>query len=401
MTEHIETVIIGGGQAGLSVGYHLARRGRPFVILDANQRVGDSWRQRWDSLRLFTPARVNGLDGMRFPGPGDAFVTKDQMAGYLESYARRHDLPVRNGVRVERLSRNGHGFVVETAESSWEAETVVVAMSSYQKPWTPPFAMDLRPEILQLHAADYRNPSALRPGPVMVVGVGNSGADIAMDVVQSHPTLLAGQESGHVPVRIESLLGRQVFFRLIRLVGHHLLTVGTPMGRRARPTMLHRAAPLIRVKPEDLVRAGVVRTPRIAGVRDGLPMTDDGQTLDVANVIWCTGFRPGFNWIDLPVLGDRQEPIHQAGVVPEMPGLYFVGLHFLYAMTSATVTGVGRDARRIAEHIVATRTERIPRSGDLHQPHPMAGPAQPSLSEQLAEAATSGPPHRDRRGGLR
>jgi putative flavoprotein involved in K+ transport len=352
MTEHVETVIIGGGQAGLSVGYHLARRGRPFAILDANQRVGDAWRNRWDSLLLFTPARVNGLDGMRFPGRGDAFISKDQMADYLESYARKFRLPVRNGLRVERLSKNGHGFLLETGEATLEADNVVVAMSNYQEPWTPAFARELKPEIHQLNARDYRNTASLRPGSVLVVGVGNSGADIAMEVAKSHSTMLAGKETGHIPVRIESFVGRQIMFRLIRFAGHHVLSLKTPMGRKARPRMLHRAAPLIRVKPQDLLDAGVERVPRITGVKHGLPATDDGRTFDVDNVIWCTGFRPGFTWIDLPVLGDGQEPMHRAGIVPGVPGLYFVGLAFLYAMSSATVTGVGRDAKRVVDHIV-------------------------------------------------
>ncbi len=380
MTETIDTVIIGGGQAGLSVGYHLAKQRRPFLILDAHPRVGDTWRNRWDSLRLFTPARVNGLDGMRFSGPGDAFITKDQMADYLEAYVRRFELPVRNGIRVERLSRQGGKFLLESDGASFEADNVVIAMANYQAPWTPSFARQLRSEIRQLHAADYRNPSQLRKGPVLVIGVGNSGGDIAMDVVSSHPTWLAGNETGHIPIDIESFAGRHIAFRLMRFLGHHVLSVKTPMWRRARPVMLRRATPLIRVKPRDLVDAGVVRLARVKGVKDGLPVTEDDQALDVTNVIWCTGFRPGFTWIDLPVLGDGQEPMHHAGIVDSEPGLYFVGLHFLYSMTSATITGVGRDARRIAKHIVArSNDERAPRPSRplnwrLSLPYTFAGP---------------------------
>ncbi|HXA42106.1 MAG TPA: NAD(P)-binding domain-containing protein [Candidatus Solibacter sp.] len=357
MTERIETVVIGGGQAGLSVGYHLQQRGRPFVILDGNPRVGDSWRNRWDSLRLFTPARANGLDGMRFPAKGDAFIAKDQMADYLEAYARRFNLPVRNGVRVRRLSQQGDGFAIEAGDTTYEASNVVVAMSSYQESWRPAFAANLHPGILQLDAASYKNPSQLQKGPVLVVGVGNSGADIALDVARSHKTILAGTESGVIPGDIEGFFGRQIMFRLVRFFGHHILSLKTPIGRKMRPKMMHRTVPLIRVKPAQLVDAGVERVERMAGVKDGLPLTQDGQTLDVANVIWCTGFRPGFIWIDIPVLGDGQEPMHHAGIVGNVPGLYFVGLQFLYAMTSATVTGVGRDARRVVKHLVATRSD--------------------------------------------
>jgi putative flavoprotein involved in K+ transport len=202
--ERIETVIIGGGQSGLSTGYHLQKRGLPFVILDANERVGDAWRKRWDSLRLFTPRRFDGLRGMPFPGRGHWMPTKDQMAEYLESYAVRFELPVRTGVRVGRLSRDGDSFGVETAGGRLEAAQVVVATGAYQNPKVPAFAAELDPGIVQLHSVDYRNPSQLREGGVLVVGVGNSGADISIELAQTHPTWLAGKQSGHIPVRIDS-----------------------------------------------------------------------------------------------------------------------------------------------------------------------------------------------------
>jgi putative flavoprotein involved in K+ transport len=356
--EAIETAIIGGGQAGLAVGYQLRRLGRPFVILDANARVGDAWRQRWDSLRLFTPAHHSALEGMPFPGPATAFPTKDQMADYLEAYARRFDLPVQGGFRVERLSHNGSRFEVTSGDRTVVADNVVVAMANTQRGRIPAFASELRADIVQLHSQDYRNPSQLRPGGVLLVGAGNSGADIALEVVRNHPTWLAGKESGAIPFRIETPLSRHLLSRLMFFSFHHVLSIRTPIGRRLRPVMMARATPLIRVKPRDLVEAGVVRTGRVTGVREGLPLTEDGDTLDVANVIWCTGFRPGFTWIDLPVLGDGGLPEHRAGVVPGQPGLYFVGLHFLYSMSSETISGVSRDAKRIAGHIARTASRR-------------------------------------------
>lgn len=349
-----DTVVIGGGQAGLAVGYHLARQGRDFVILDAAARVGDSWRERWDSLLLFTPARFNGLPGLRFPAPRDRFIGKDEMADYLESYAQHFQLPVRGGTRVDGLTRVGDRYVVSAGHEEFHADNVIVAMGR-QAPWTPPFAKDLDPRIHQLHSIDYRNPSQLRDGSVLVVGGGNSSADISMEIAKSHPTWMAGKESGHVPFRIETFVARHFLVSLVRFVGQHVLTVRTPIGRKIRPKALHMAAPLVRVKPKDLVAAGVERVPRVAGVKDGLPLLKDGRTLDVSNVIWCTGFRPGFSWIDLPILGDRQEPIHERGIVPSQPGLYFVGLHFLYSMTSETITGVARDAKRIARHVASRR----------------------------------------------
>jgi putative flavoprotein involved in K+ transport len=351
-----ETVVVGGGQAGLSVGHHLARRGLPFVILDAHTRIGDSWRKRWDSLRLFTPARYNGLDGMPFPGSVHSFSTKDEVADYLETYAARFDLPVRTGVEVDRISRDGHdgaGFVVTAGSNRFEADNVVVAMSSYQKPRVPPFADELDPGVVQLHSSRYRNPSQLRDGGVLVVGAGNSGAEIALEVATSHPTWLSGKESGHVPFGIESAAARYLFQPLLfRFIGHRLLTVNTPIGRKMRPKLLSHAAPLVRVKPKDLAAAGVRRVPRTVGVQDGLPALEDQRVLDVANVVWCTGFTPDFSWIDLPVFGET-EPIHHRGIVDNEPGLYFVGLHFLYAMSSGFLPGVGRDAEYVVESIAA------------------------------------------------
>jgi putative flavoprotein involved in K+ transport len=354
--ERIDTVVIGGGQAGLSVGYHLQRRGVPFVILDAGERIGDVWRRRWDSLRVFTPARYSSLDGLPFPAPPYSFPTKDAMGDYLEGYARHFALSVRCGVRVERLSRLGDRFLVVAHDQQFEADNVVVAMANYQRPRVPAFAKDLKPNIVQLHSLDYRNPAQLQPGGVLVVGAGNSGAEIALDVARGHETWVAGRDTGHVPFRIEGLAARLLLVRLVlRVVFHRILTINTPLGRRARPKELRGGGTLVRTKPRDLIAAGVKRVPRVAGVRDGLPVLDDGRVLDVANVVWCTGFHPGFSWIDLPVFGADGEPEHHGGVVAREPGLYFVGLHFLFAMSSVMIHGVGRDAARIADRISATR----------------------------------------------
>jgi putative flavoprotein involved in K+ transport len=364
--ERIQTVIIGGGQAGLSVGYHLARRKRPFVILEGNARIGDTWRRRWDSLRLFTAARYDGLDGMPFPGSPDRFPTKDEMADYLESYVRRFELPVRTGTTVDRVERRGQKYIVTTGTRRIEAEHVVVAMANYQKPRVPSFAHELDPRIVQLHSLDYRGPHQMQQGDVLLVGAGNSGSEIAMELSRSHAVWMAGRDTGHVPFRPDSLAGRLLLVRLVlRVVFHRILTLDTPLGRKARPKIVGQGGPLIRVKPKDLAAAGVQRLSRIAAVRDGLPVTDDGRVLDVANVVWCTGFHPGFSWIDLPVFDDRGEPKHTRGVVEGEPGLYFVGLHFLYAMSSTMIHGVGRDANylaeRIAERIGSTGVDGKPR----------------------------------------
>jgi putative flavoprotein involved in K+ transport len=352
-SERVQVVVIGAGQAGLSVGYHLARCGLSFVVLEANDRVGDSWRKRWDSLRLFSPAKYDGLVGMPFPAPPFSFPTKDQMADYLEAYARQFQLPVRTGTKVERLWRDGARYIVETGGLRFEADHVVVAMATYQAPRVPPFAQDLDPAIVQLHSREYRNPNQLQPGDALVVGAGNSGADIALDVARTHKTWLSGRHPGNVPFRIDGGFARAVLPFLFRVVFHRILTVDTPMGRKARPLLISKGGALIRVKPRDFVAAGVERTPRVTGVQDGKPVLADGRVMDVRNVVWCTGFHPGLSWIDLPkpVYGADGEPVHERGIVPGEPGFYFVGLHFLYSFSSTMIHGVGRDAERIAETI--------------------------------------------------
>jgi putative flavoprotein involved in K+ transport len=355
--EQVNTVVIGAGQAGLSVGYHLARRGVQFVILDASERVGDVWRRRWDSLRLFTSARFAGLDGMPYPASPHYFPTKNEMGDYLEAYARKFTLPVRLGVRVDRVSRMGTRFLVVAGDRRFEADNVIVAMANYQRPRTPSFAGDLDPRIVQLHSFDYRNLSQLQDGDVLIVGAGNSGAEIALETARAHKTVMAGRATGHVPFRIEGLAGRLVLVRFVlRVLFHRILSVATPIGRKARPKMLHGGGPLVRTKPTDLAKAGIQHVPRVAGVRNGLPLLEDGRVLDVANVVWCTGFHPGFSWLDLPVFGPDGDPQHERGVVASEPGLYFVGLHFLYALSSVMIHGVGRDAARIAD-AVATRVQ--------------------------------------------
>lgn len=360
--ERFNTIVIGAGQAGLSVGHHLARLGVPFVILDASARVGDAWRQRWDSLRLFTPAMFSSLDGLPFPAPSFSFPTKDEMANYLELYARTFALPVRLGVRVDRLSRAGGKFLVVAGDKRFEADNVVVAMGKHQVPRVPPFAGELNPAIVQFHSLSYRNPAQLKPGDVLIVGVGNSGAEIAREVVGSHQTWIAGKETGQVPFKVNGLPARLGLTRLmLRVAFHRVLTVDTPIGRKVRPKVLHGAAPLIRVKTKDLMAAGVRRVPRVVGVRNGLPLLEDGRVLDVANVVWCTGFEFGFSWIDLPIFSANGDPQHEKGVVAQEPGLYFVGQPFLYAFSSEMIHGVGRDAARIANVIASAAASRVAR----------------------------------------
>ncbi len=350
-----DVVVIGAGQAGLSVGYHLKQKGIDHVILDGASRVGDAWRSRWDTLRLFTPAKFDGLDGYPFPAPKDTFPTKDEMADYLESYAGKFDLPVRLNTRVQRLHRANGKYRVETTDGAYEADQVVVAAASYQKPRVPEFAHELGPEVLQMHSHEYRNHGQLPAGPVLLVGAGNSGAEIAMDLVGTHEVYLSGREVGHVPFDISGFWGRKLLVRLvIRGVFHRVLTMRTPMGRRFRDRMHGHGMPLIRTRPGQLERVGVRRIGKIAGIRAGKALSEDGAEVPCAAVIWCTGYHPGFDWIDLPVLDDHGTPRHRFGKAIDMDGLWFAGLHFQYAVSSTMVAGVGRDACRVVEGIAAS-----------------------------------------------
>jgi putative flavoprotein involved in K+ transport len=365
----------GGGQAGLATGYFLAERGLRFVILDASERIGDAWRKRWDSLRLFSPAKLDALPGMPFPAPPDSFPTKDEMADYLEAYAARFELPVQTNTRVERLSKTSDGtFLVETSQGRVYTRQVIVAMASYQGPRVPAFARELDPGIVQLHASAYKNPSQLRDGAVLLVGAGNSGAEIAMELSKSRTTWVSGRDVGEIPFKLAGFWSRVVLTRFVfRVVFHRLLTVKTPMGRKVREFWLTKGGPLIRTRTSDLDAAGVKRVPKMTSVSGGRPVLEDGRVLDVENVVWCTGYHPGLSWIDLPIVDEQGRLRHQSGVAAE-EGLYFVGQQFLYAASSTMIHGVGRDAARIARAVAA-------RAADRRLPHVV-----PALAESRASA---------------
>jgi putative flavoprotein involved in K+ transport len=352
---HVGTVVIGGSQAGLSVGYHLQRHRLPFVILDEHDRVGDAWRSRWDSLRLFTPARYDALPGSRFPGAPSVYPSKDQVAEYLEAYARAFALPVRTRTRVQRLSADGDRFRVFCQDVVLSAENVVVATGAYHRPRVPAFADLLRRDIVHLHSSQYRNRAQLREGPLLVVGAGNSGAEIALELAGHHQTWLSGPDTGQEPTRAGTIPDR-VFTPIMWLMATRV-TVRTAMGRKLRDHFLDppRGIPLGRVRRKDMIAAGIERIGRTTGVSDGRPVLEDGRVLDASNIIWCTGYTPDFSWIDLPVPTRRGWPIQDRGRVEAVPGLYFMGLPFLYSLSSALLGGVGRDAEHIVEHIVSGR----------------------------------------------
>jgi putative flavoprotein involved in K+ transport len=282
------------------------------------------------------------------------------MGDYLAAYAERLALPVWSGTRVERVdpAPDGDGFIVSAAGRRIAARQVIVATGPFRIPRVPAFASELDPSIRQLHSHDYRDPSQLQDGPVLVVGLSHSGADIAFEAARTHPTIVSGKAAGQLPVGVDSVRGR-VGWPVISFVFAHVLTIRTPMGRRMRPHIRQGGGPLLRVRLPDLDRAGVERhDAKTVGVQKGKPVLADGTVLDVANVIWCTGYRRDYSWIGAPVMGADGYPEEVRGVSPTVPGLYFLGVPFSYAFTSMLVAGAGRDAKyvvdRIAERARAT-----------------------------------------------
>jgi putative flavoprotein involved in K+ transport len=338
----IGTVVIGSGQAGLVMAYYLQRAGEDFVVLEADQRIGDVWRRRYDSLRLFSVPRYASLPGWRIPV--DGYPSRDEMADYLEQYAARFELPVQTGVRVEQVRRDGETFIVETSEGTYCADRVVVATGAHRRPKLPAFAAELDASVRQLHSIDYRNPGQFAPGGVLVVGAANSGSDVALDAAAAgHATWIAGRHPGQVPVDIDTRRGRAVI-PIVMFVFKHVLTLRTPMGRKARAKAEREGVMLVRNKLADLDAAGVTRLGRITGVQDGGPMTEDGPVPDVSTVVWCTGSSSDHSFLDASLLDADGRPDHERGVAA-VPGLYFMGLEFQFALASGTIQGLDRDAR--------------------------------------------------------
>ncbi len=348
-SERVDTVVIGGAQAGLAAAYYLSKAGNDFVVLESQGRIGETWRRRWDSLRLFTPAKFDGLPGMPYPASDFYFPTKDEIADYLNAYADKFRLPVRLGTPVDSLARENGTFSITSGSKIFSARNVIVATGAYQTPVIPPFAGDLRPDIVQMHSSVYRNPSQVPQGNVLLVGAGNSGAEIAIELAHAGRNVtLAGRDVGRIPAdRIGRILGGKPYWAFISRV----LNVHTPVGRRVRQKALRQGTPLIRLKPKDVLDAGVTRCGRVQGTSGGQPLLDDGSVLDVAAVIWATGYRPDYSWIKLPIFDEHGCPLHRRGVVTNNRGIYFLGLHFQTALSSALLGGVGADAQFITSRI--------------------------------------------------
>jgi putative flavoprotein involved in K+ transport len=365
-SERVPTVIVGAGQAGLSTAYLLGLGGHPCVVLERHRRVGDQWRRRYDSLVLNNPARRAGLPGLRFPGPAAAYPTAGQLADYQEAYVARFGIRVECGVDVSSVVRTPEGrWCVVTDRGTYDADNVVVATGGETHPKVPELSALVDPGIRQLHSSSYRNPDQLLPGPVLVVGLGQSGADIALELAESgREVWVSGRVRSEVPVPFDSRRGR-IGYRVLWFLWNHVLTERTRPGRRVKAGIRSGTltAPLLRVTRRHLDAAGVHRTEaRTTGVVDGRPALEDGTVLDVANIVWCTGYRQDFSFIEPSPVGEDGWPRDTGGVMTDLPGLYFMGLLFQRGFYSMLIGGAGRDATYIARRILG----RPRTSADTH-----------------------------------
>jgi putative flavoprotein involved in K+ transport len=358
-SERLDVTVIGAGQAGLAIGYFLARQGRRFVIIDGADSIGSAWRARWDSLTLFTPRRYDSLPGLEFPGDPDGYPRRDEVIEYLERYAETFKLPIALDYGVRSLSLTDDSFVLDVEDgSSIEADQVVVATGPFQVPRIPAFAADLGPDVFQTHSTGYRNPADLPAGRVLIVGGGNTGFQIAQELAATHEVHLAvGSRQTPLPQRF---LGRDLFWWLEKTRVLHK-TVDSRLGQRMRDRDT-----LIGSSPRSARHAGVHMKPRAVGVSGRTVSFADESTLDVDAVIWATGYRFDHSWIELPVADEDGTLRHRRGVT-DVPGLYFLGLPWQHTRGSALLGWVKDDAEFIADeiaHVTNIRTDVV-REGEL------------------------------------
>jgi len=347
-TKHLHTVIIGGGQAGLATGYFLKKADKNFIILDENKNIGDSWRNRWDSLLLFTPAQHDSLPGMPFPASRGSFPGKDQMADYLEIYATRFSLPVHSGVKVNHIYSRGDHYEIEISDEKLIADKVVIATGTNPHPYIPSISEQISPDIFQIHSSSYHNPESLPAGDVLVVGAATSGIEIALEISKTHKTVISGRPTFHIPDKVFKYAGELYWW-----FASNILTVNTPIGKKAKEKIIHGGSPLIRVSYDDLDAAGVDTLPRLKKLYKGRPQFENGNVLNVSSIIWATGYRPDFSWIEMNITDEAGWPMTKRGISSTNNGLYFIGMPFQFGLTSGLVGGVGRDAEYISRHILS------------------------------------------------
>jgi putative flavoprotein involved in K+ transport len=344
-----DILVIGAGQAALALAYHLRDLPYRFTLVDRHARIGDSWRNRYDSLTLFTPRSQSALPGRAVPGDPEGLPTKDEIADYLEDYARHFAFPVLPGTEIRSLERVGGGFCATTRDGRvLRSRAVVLANGAFQVPVVPALACTLSRGVRQFTAADYRRPDQVPPGNVLVVGDGASGRQIARELAATHRTFLAvGRPRKVIP---ERLLGKNIIWWMARL-GLFGATKDSFLGR-----FLRRADPVPgrQFSAANLARSGVTMVPRLTGAHGTSVRFADGGKIDIASVVWTAGYREDTGWLNIPEAFDqRLQLAHRRGITP-VPGLYLLGRAWQSNRGSALLLGVARDARFIAERLRAS-----------------------------------------------
>ena len=342
-----EVVVIGAGQAGLTMGYYLAQQGRRFVILERGDSVASAWRERWQSLTLFTPRRYSALPGLPFPGDPDGYPTRDDVIEYLERYAETFELPTEFNSNVGRLSGKDGRLVLEVNGRTITADQVVVATGPFQTPFIPKLADDLDPDVWQAHSTGYQRPSDVPDETVLVVGGGNTGFQIAKELsAMRKVNLSVGTRQKPLPQR---LAGRDLFWWLTKTGLIHK-TVDSRLGQRLKDRDT-----LIGSSPRELKRRyGVELKPRAVAASGRTVRFEDGSGVEVDAAIWATGYRPDYSWIDLPIFDSDGRLRHRRGVT-DVLGLCFLGLTWQHTRGSALIGWVKEDAEFIAERIEARK----------------------------------------------
>lgn len=351
-----DVLVIGAGQCGIALSRELSLRGIAHEVVDAHARPGDVWRERWDSLRLFTPARHDALPGRSFPGSPRHLPSASEFADYLDDYAQHVNVPLHPQTIVTRVAAQpagGFSVTVRGADSadeqSWRARRVVVATGGHDRPVVPEVAAELHPGIVQLHSVAYRRPDDLPGARVLVVGCGASGVQLGVELARAgRRVTVAGKPTPSIPAPIVAVAGSLWFAFL-----HRVLTRATPLGRKAAPRVIASGAPLVGISARDLDRAGAARGPRLVGAVNGMPQLANGRVIEADAVLWATGYRPSLAWIDGLELDAHGMPQHRRGVSTQLPGLAFLGLPFQFGLTSALIGGAGRDAEALATVLAA------------------------------------------------
>jgi putative flavoprotein involved in K+ transport len=352
VNDDLDVLVIGAGQAGLVMGYHLKDRGLRFEIVDAGWEVGSAWRSRWDSLRLFTPAQYDNMPGMAFPASLDTYPSKDDVADFLQSYAQEFELPVRLKTKVTSLTRSDDHYVAETSVGPLEARQVVVATGPFHIPFVPSISSDFDSSVTQIHSTAYRRPDSIPAGKVLVVGAANTGCQIALELVATRSVdISVGQR---LPTIAQRPLGRDVWWWGTG-VGLTRITAKSRIGKR-----LSGRDQVIGGGLRELRRRGVVVRPRTTAVTGRSVMFADGESSEYDAVIWATGFRLDHSWINIPDVKNANGLVtHERGVVAS-PGLYMLGQTWQHTRTSALLGWVARDAAFLMERISSVTEPRVP-----------------------------------------